>query len=177
MAFFVFISGCILGCQSQSEIINQHQALNFVNQLLFFPNPDVHLQLQMRNYIIYFLTSLFLLFVVVSKTNVRTFKSCKTTTHASHHWPKKANHLNQTFEKLSIQQASDDSGNNTPLELSENDFQFPDTLQTVIVFASVFASIYLIGLRGYERLKSPVYDFIVNTSTVKRFILIRSIRI
>lgn len=110
----------------------------------------------MRNYIIYFLTSLFLLFVVVSKTNVRTFKSCKTTTHASHHWPKKANHLNQTFEKLSIQQASDDSGNNTPLELSENDFQFPDTLQTVIVFASVFASIYLIGLRGYERDRKSV---------------------
>ncbi|KMQ62890.1 hypothetical protein ACM39_17385 [Chryseobacterium sp. FH2] len=130
----------------------------------------------MRNYIVYFLTSLFLLFVVESKINVKTLRN-DYSGHTSHNMPKKVNRLNQTYEKLSMQQAPDDSGNAYSLELAEDDFQFSDTFQTIVVFASVFSLIYVFGLRSKKQLKSAVYGFISNFSTVKTFILIRSIRI
>ncbi|MCT4121954.1 hypothetical protein [Elizabethkingia anophelis] len=130
----------------------------------------------MRNFLVFLLTGLFLLFVVESKLHVRTFQNCKLA-HSHHHLPKKANHLNQTYEKFSIQQSSDDSGNNSPLELSENDFQFSADFQTIIILASVFSFVCLLGLLGHERRNLTAYNFVVNLSTIKKFILIRSIRI
>ncbi|OPC54260.1 hypothetical protein DSC47_02810 [Elizabethkingia miricola] len=130
----------------------------------------------MRNFLVFLLTGLFLLFVVESRLHVRTFQNCKLT-HSHHHLPKKANHLNQTYEKFSIQQSSDDTGNNSPFELSENDFQFSADFQTVIVLASVFSFACLLGLLRYERRNLTAYNFVVNFSTIKKFILIRSIRI
>ena len=130
----------------------------------------------MRNFLVFLLTGLFLLFVVESRLHVRTFQNCKLA-HSHHHLPKKANHLNQTYEKFSIQQASDDTGNNSPFELSENDFQFSTDFQTIIVLASVFSFVYLLGLLRYERRNLTAYNFVVNFSTIKKFILIRSIRI
>lgn len=129
----------------------------------------------MRKYIVYFLASLFLLFVVESKMNVKTLHN-DYLGHVSHHLPKKANRLNQTFEKLSVQQIADDTGNYS-LELTEDDFQFSDTLQTIVFFASIFSLIYIFGLSSYKRLKSAINGFVLGFSTVKRFILIRSIRI
>lgn len=130
----------------------------------------------MRNYIVYFLTTLFLLFVVESKMNVRTLKN-DYNTHSSHNLPKRANRLNQTYEKLSIQQSPDDVDNAYSLELAEDDFQWSDTLQTIAVFASVFSLVYIFGLKSFKRLKPNIHGFLSNLSTVKRFILIRSIRI
>ncbi|KIC62068.1 hypothetical protein [Chryseobacterium taiwanense] len=130
----------------------------------------------MRNYIVYFLTTLFLLFVVESKMNVRTLKN-DYNTHSSHNLPKRANRLNQTYEKLSIQQSPDDVDNAYSLELAEDDFQWSDTLQTIAVFASVFSLVYIFGLKSFKRSKPNIHGFLSNLSTVKRFILIRSIRI
>ena len=130
----------------------------------------------MRNYIVYFLTALFLLFVVESKVNVKTLRN-DYTNNPSQNLPKKANRLNQTYEKLSIQQAPDDTGNAYSLELAEDDFQFSDTLQTIVVFASVFTLVYIFGLKSFKRLKPTIHGFLSEFSSVKRFILIRSIRI
>ncbi|SEW48345.1 hypothetical protein SAMN05421841_3806 [Chryseobacterium wanjuense] len=128
----------------------------------------------MRNYIVYFLTGLFLLFVVESKINVKTLQS---TTHTSQNLPKRANRLNQTYEKLSIQQAPDDAGNAYSLELTEDDFQLSDTLQTIVVFASIFTLVYIFGLKSFKKLKPTIHGYLSEFSSVKRFILIRSIRI
>lgn len=129
----------------------------------------------MRNYIVYFLTSLFLLFVVESKINVRTLQN--NYTHTSHHSPKKANRLNQTCEKLSIQQAVDDVINLYSLELAEDDFQLSDTFQAMVAFASVFTLVYIFGLKSFKKLKSAIHSCVSEYSSVKKFILIRSIRI
>ncbi len=130
---------------------------------------------KMRTYITYFLTALFLLFVVESKINVKTLRN-DYTSHTSH-MPKRTNRLNQTCEKLSIQQVQDDAGSAYSLELNEDDFQLSDTLQTIIVFASVFSLVYIFGLEAKKQLKPAIHGFLSQFSTVKRFILIRSIRI
>lgn len=130
----------------------------------------------MKNYIVYFLTCLFLLFVVESKINVRTLRN-DYTTHSSHNLPKKANRLNQTFEKRTIQQGQDDAGSNYSLELNEEDFHLSDTLQTIMVFASIFSLVYIFGLNSFKKSKPTIQGFLSDFSTVKRFILIRSIRI
>lgn len=127
----------------------------------------------MRNYIVYFLTALFLLFVVESKVNVKTLRNDYT----SQNLPKKANRLNQTYEKLSIQQAADDISNAYSLELTEDDFQLSDSFQAMVVFASIFTLVYVFGLKSFKRLKSAIHGFLSEFSSVKRFILIRSIRI
>ncbi|SIQ69638.1 hypothetical protein SAMN05880574_12138 [Chryseobacterium sp. RU37D] len=130
----------------------------------------------MRNYIVYFLTSLFLLFVVESKISVKTLRN-DYTSHNSHNLPKRANRLNQTYEKLSIQQSSDDLGNAYSLEFTEDDFHLSDTLQIIVVFASVFSLVYIFGLKSFKKLKPTIHGFLSKFSTVKRFILICSIRI
>ncbi|MDR6406041.1 MULTISPECIES: hypothetical protein [Chryseobacterium] len=130
----------------------------------------------MRNYIVYFLTSLFLLFVVESKINVKTLQN-NFSSQTSHNLPKRANRLNQTYEKLSIQQAPDDAGNAYSLELAEDDFQLSDTLQNIVVFASIFTLVYIFGLKSFKKLKPTIHGFLSEFSTVKKFILIRSIRI
>ncbi|MBK1895283.1 hypothetical protein [Chryseobacterium paridis] len=129
----------------------------------------------MRNYIVYFLTSLFLLFIVESKINVKTLHS-HLPDHVSHNLPKKANRLNQTYDKLSIQQMLDNV-DNTSLELTEDDFQLSDTLQSAVLFVGVFSLVYFFGLFNYKRLKPTIQGFVSNYSSVKKFILIRSIRI
>jgi hypothetical protein len=128
----------------------------------------------MRNFIVYFLTGLFLLFVVESRLNVKTLRN-DYSGHVSHHLPKRANKLNQTFEKLSIQQMADTIDNST-LELAENDFQLSDVFQAIIVFAGVFSLIYIFGLKSNKQFKPDIHGFIWGL-TAKKFILIRSIRI
>ncbi|WP_390451469.1 hypothetical protein [Chryseobacterium sp. Alg-005] len=122
------------------------------------------------------MTSLFLLFVVESKISVKTLRN-DYNGHVSHHLPKKANRLNQTYEKISVQQKVDDIDVTYSLELAEDDFQLSDTFQTIVVFASVFSLIYIFGLQNKKRLKSSIHGLIFNFLHVKRFILIRSIRI
>lgn len=127
----------------------------------------------MRNCITYFLTCLFLLFVVESKINVRTLDTSKVGS-VSHHILKKANKLNQTYEKLSIQQKVDSE--NYSLELLESSFQLSD-VQAVAVLAAVFTFAYFLGLLRFKELRPSLHGFNLCSYTVKRFILIRSIRI
>ncbi|RXM49790.1 MULTISPECIES: hypothetical protein [unclassified Chryseobacterium] len=128
----------------------------------------------MRNFIVYFLTGLFLLFVVESRLNVKTLRN-DYSGHVSHHLPKRANKLNQTFEKLSIQQMADSIDSST-LELTENDFQLSDVFQAIVVFAGVFSLIYIFGLKSNKQFRPDIHGFIWGL-TAKKFILIRSIRI
>ncbi|MCW3162387.1 hypothetical protein [Chryseobacterium oryctis] len=130
----------------------------------------------MRNYIVYFFTCLFLLFVVESRINVKTLQN-NYTAHSSQNMPKRVNRLNQTYEKLSIQQTPDNSGDTYSLEIAEDDFQLSDTFQTIVVFASVFSLVYIFGLKSFKKPKTAFDGLITNFSSVKRFILIRSIRI
>lgn len=90
--------------------------------------------------------------------------------------PKRANRLNQTYEKLSVQQKMDDVGNYS-LEFDENDFQLSDTVQAFVVFASVFGLLLIFGLQFRERLKHTLDSFLSDPLSVKKYILIRSIRI
>jgi len=129
---------------------------------------------KMRNFIVYFLTGLFLLFVVESRLDVKTLRN-DYSGHVSHHMPKRANRLNQTFEKLSVQQMADTVDNST-LELAENDFQLSDVWQAIVVFAGVFSLVYIFGLKSYKRFRPDIHGFVFGL-TAKRFILIRSIRI
>jgi hypothetical protein len=129
----------------------------------------------MRNYIVYFLTSLFLLFVVESKLNVKTLYN-DFSGHISHNYPEKANQSNHSVQKVSLQQSSD-SSDNFSLELAEDDFQLSDTMQAIVVFASVFGLIYSFGLLFKKRVKPSICDFLQYYKSVKTFILIRSIRI
>ncbi|MGH1519896.1 hypothetical protein [Chryseobacterium sp. JK1] len=128
----------------------------------------------MRNFIVYFLTGLFLLFVVESRLNVKTLRN-DYNGHVSHNMPKRANRLNQTFEKLSVQQIADNVDNST-LELAENDFQLSELIQTVAVFAVVFSLVYIFGLKNNKRFRPDIRGFVLGY-VAKRFILIRSIRI
>ncbi|MEG0927822.1 MULTISPECIES: hypothetical protein [Chryseobacterium] len=128
----------------------------------------------MRNFIVYFLTGLFLLFVVESRLNVKTLRN-DYSGHVSHHMPKRANRLNQTYEKLSVQQMADNVDNST-LELAENDFQLSDVWQAIVVFAGIFSLVYIFGLKNKKRFNPDIHGFIFGLAT-KRFILIRSIRI
>ncbi|MFY1047741.1 hypothetical protein [Chryseobacterium sp. GP-SGM7] len=129
----------------------------------------------MKNAIIYFLTGLFLLFVVESRLNVNTLRN-DYTTHNSQNLPKRANRLNQTLEKISVQQQADNVAASS-FELSEGNFQISDAAKTILVFASVFGFIYVFGLNYRKRLKPQVFDFVTDILSVKRFIFIRSIRI
>ncbi|UFH31343.1 hypothetical protein LNP04_15420 [Chryseobacterium sp. C-71] len=129
----------------------------------------------MRNYIVYFLTSLFLLFVVESKLNVKTLRS-DFSGHISHNYPNKAEQSNLSAAKFSVQQITDTADNFT-LELTEDDFQLSDTVQAIIFFASVFGLIYSFGLLFKKRFKPSISEFLQHVHSVKTFILIRSIRI
>ncbi|UHO37530.1 hypothetical protein H5J24_17840 [Chryseobacterium capnotolerans] len=131
----------------------------------------------MRNFIVYFLTGLFLLFVVESKLNVKTLRNDYSGQVSHQHLPKRANKLNQTYEKLSIQQMTSDTiDDNSTLELAENDFQLSDVFQAIIVFAAVFSLVYIFGLKSKKQFKSDIHGYILGLAT-KKFILIRSIRI
>ncbi|MCW3169154.1 hypothetical protein OMO38_11560 [Chryseobacterium sp. 09-1422] len=129
----------------------------------------------MRNYIVYFLTSLFLLFVVESKLNVKTLYN-DFSGHISHNYPEKPDQSNHSVQKVSLQQSSD-SNDNFSLELAEDDFQLSDTMQAIVVFASVFGLIYSFGLLFKKRVKPSISEFLQHYKSVKTFILIRSIRI
>lgn len=129
----------------------------------------------MKNAIIYFLTCLFLLFVVESRLNTNTLRN-DYVSHTSKNLPKRINRLNQTLEKISVQQQIDNF-DSASFEIDEANFQISDAAKTILVFARVFGLIYLFGLNYRKRFKPHFSDFITDILSVKRFIFIRSIRI
>ena len=128
----------------------------------------------MRNYIVYFLTALFLLFVVESKLNVKTLYN-DFSGHISHNYPEKANQSNHSAQKFSVDQSTNSADNS--FDVAEDDFQLADILQTVMTFACVFGLIYSFGLLFKKRFKLSISNFLQHFNFVKTFILIRSIRI
>jgi hypothetical protein len=129
----------------------------------------------MKNYIVYFLTSLFLLFMVESKLNVKTLRN-DFSGHISHNYPNKLNQSNQASAKFSVHQIAD-SADGFSIELAEDSFQLSDTMQAILVFANVFGLIYSFGLLFKKRFKPSISEFLQHFNSVKTFILIRSIRI
>ena len=129
----------------------------------------------MKNYIVYFLTTLFLLFVVESKLNVKTLRS-DFSGHISHNYPNKAAPSSDSIKKFSDQQIVD-SSDIFSLELAEDDFQLSDTVQSIVFFASVFGLLYSFGLLFKKRWKPSITQYLQHSGSVKTFILIRSIRI
>lgn len=140
-----------------------------------FKNLGLHLWLQMKNAFIYFFTFLFLLFVVEKRLNTNTLRN-DYVGHTSQNLPKRINRLNQTLEKISIQQQND-TLDTVSLELDEENFQTSDAAKAIIVFASVFGLIYLFGLKYQKRFKPNIYHIVTDVLSVKKFIFIRSIRI
>lgn len=129
----------------------------------------------MKSAIIYFFTALFLFFVVESRINVNTLRN-DYTNHTSQNLPKRANRLNQTLEKFSVQQYIDNL-DNLSFELDEADFQISEATKAIVVFASVFGLIYFFGLKYRKRFKPNIEFYIAGIFSVKKFIFIRSIRI
>lgn len=113
--------------------------------------------------------------MVESKLNVKTVRN-DFSGHISHNYPNKINQTNQTPAKFSVQQTAD-TADGFSIELAEDDFQFSDTVQAMIVFASVFGLIFSFGLLFKKRFKPSISDFLQHCNSVKTFILIRSIRI
>ena len=113
--------------------------------------------------------------MVESKLNVKTLRS-DFAGHIAHNYPNKINHSNQSVTKFSVNQIADTS-DGTSIELAEDDFQFSDTVQAIIVFASVFGLMYSFGLLFKKRFKPSISEFLQHFNSVKTFILIRSIRI
>ncbi|RMZ59001.1 hypothetical protein D1632_15665 [Chryseobacterium nematophagum] len=128
----------------------------------------------MRNCIIYFLVSLFTLFIVESKINVKTFQNDHKG-HVSHHHhiPQRENRVNQN----SIQQSLDELANAYSGDLEEDDFKITNTLQTIVVFSNIFSLVYVFGLKSFKKKRPNINAFLSNLSIVKRFILMRTIRI
>lgn len=129
----------------------------------------------MRNYIVYFLTALFLLFVVESKLNVKTLYN-DFSGHISHNYPEKIEQATHSAQKFSAQQSVDHT-DSVSFDVAEEDFQLSDTFHAIIAFASVFGLIFSFGLLFKKRLKPLINHFLQHIHSVKTFILIRSIRI
>lgn len=125
----------------------------------------------MRNYIIYILTGFFLLFLAgssVVNSNTSSTHISKVTAHSS--FSKK------NSPKFSIAQIVDNTTSNNS-ELEEYDFQLSDTLESILFFASVFGLILAFGILFKKRLKTSIVGVFSNIRLIKKFILIRSIRI
>lgn len=124
----------------------------------------------MKNFIIYILTGFFLFFVagstIVSNNDIINSHQVVNHTTKSH----------ENSQKSSITQIVD-STSRSNLELAEYNFQMSDTLEGILFFASVFGLILAFGLLFKKRLKSIICDLVSNIHSVKKFILIRSIRI
>jgi len=126
---------------------------------------------KMQKYITYFFVGLFLLFVAGSR--VLSSNHLMQISHYTH----MINCLNQTYEKSFAKQTTDNDEIYSS-DPSDNDLQlFDNILRIITTFAGIFGSVYFLDLLHYRHLKLAVSGFISHFSNVKRFILIRSIRI
>ncbi|UOE37816.1 hypothetical protein [Chryseobacterium oryzae] len=128
----------------------------------------------MKNAFIYFFTALFLLFVVESRLSLHTLRN-DYFSHSSQNLPKKANRLNQTLEKISTQHKLDNVKMSS--EVEESDYSYSNSGTLIAFTVSIFLIIYLFALHFGNRVKGNPFRFIADIFSVKRFILIRSIRI
>lgn len=125
----------------------------------------------MRKGILYLLMSIFLLFVAENKQTLDFQQDYGNQNVFSHlHSFAKKHHLNQSLEKASFQQINDSM--DSP---EENDLSFPSTYNILAIFAA-FGFGYLLHLY-FRRNKQIFYRPEIIIYSVKRFILLRTIRI
>ena len=127
----------------------------------------------MKNGILYLLTGIFLLFVVENRNYTDFQQNPGADIFSAHNFAKK-HHQNQTLEKSNTGH-SQDSGN---LTAETDDDLLPSANAVAFVCAAVvFGFTYVLALLYRKRAKLIPYSFIYGLSSVKKFILIRSIRI
>ena len=125
----------------------------------------------MKKSIIYLLMGIFLLFVAEKNQSI-DFQQDVATQNISFHFLSfaKKHHLNHSLEKASFQQINDSL--DSPEELNLN---FSDSLNTIAVLA-VFG-LGLLFQAFFKRTKKKFHEPETIIYSVKRFILLRSIRI
>ncbi len=126
----------------------------------------------MKSGFIYLLLSVFLLFIVENK-NYADFQQDSGFQNVSSHSVSKKHRLNQTFDKFSSQH---NDASNISYETEDDDFQISDVFQAAVVIAAISAFGVLLDLL-YRRYSKTVFYYFAVFHTVKKFILIRSIRI
>ena len=124
----------------------------------------------MKNYVVYFFSVLFLLFVVESKLNVKTLDK-NFQGKISHSLPKTSGAGSSA--KIT---ASTSQSDVSLIELEEDSFQIADSVATIAVFATVFGLLYSFIFAVKENSEHFKNAF-ATAYSVKRFIFIRSIRI
>lgn len=129
----------------------------------------------MRNLILYFLTSIFVLFMVVNKLNVQSFPN-DNLGHVSHGILKKANIQKQSSNQ-SISSVISDGDKGVNLEIEEDDFNISDTLESILFFSCVFGLICIFRL-SIDRLKVNFkHSHLAHLLSARKFIVLRTLRI
>jgi hypothetical protein len=128
----------------------------------------------MKNAIVYILMFIFLLFTAENKQTL-DFQQDYGNQNISLHFFSfaKKHRLNHSLEKNSLQQVNDSL--DSPEENSLNDFNPSDAFNTISLI-SVFGFGYLLHT-FFRRKKQNFHEQGIIFSSVKRFILLRSIRI
>ncbi|KQR92660.1 hypothetical protein ASG01_12245 [Chryseobacterium sp. Leaf180] len=127
----------------------------------------------MKNYVVYFFSVLFLLFVVESKLNVKTVDK-NFQGKVSHSLPKTSGAGANNSAKLTASAAS--TGSSSLIELEEDSFQIADSIEELAVFATVFGLLYSF-IFAVQQSANQFYSAFSLLYSVKKFIFIRSIRV
>ena len=127
----------------------------------------------MKNGILYLLMSIFLLFVVENRNYTDLQQNTGSDFYSVHHFSKK-HHQNQMLEKSNTSH-SQDSGNVT---VETDDELLPSASAVAFACAAViFSFTFVLALLYRKRARLIPYSFVDGYPSVKKFILIRSIRI
>lgn len=127
----------------------------------------------MKNFLTYLLTALLLVFVVGSKVYTPAQENL-TTISAPHQLPKKVNHLNKTMVKTDHQQ---NDAPNFFVESEDVDFSAADQLANLSFAIGIVSGLFLL-IQFFEKKRTLAFQSAPRgIPHVKRFILIRSIRI
>lgn len=131
---------------------------------------------KMRNLSIYILTSIFLLLSIGSRYFVNYIYQDHFS-QTTHHFQGKPAGLKFNHHKLTSEKVLNDVGDLESIIVSEDDMRFTENLQNLVVFATVFGFFILLGLHFKKRVSEEVLSEILLSSSIKKFILLRSIRI
>lgn len=111
--------------------------------------------------------------MVENKSSMKDFQNFSFDTTFQQFSSVSNNH--HAISKINISQAND-VVDNSSLELTEYDFQLSDTLQSIVFFSCIFGLLYAFSFRNESSSPNRFGEILENLS-VKKFILIRSIRI
>jgi hypothetical protein len=127
----------------------------------------------MKNFFIYLVSSLFLIFVVESKTGFDVLHNSEFHTTPQNSL-KKTSNSDKIFQN-GLSKKLDNIGN-ISLDF-DDDFQISENLQNIIFISLGISLIYGLSLLFPKRQKLRIYNDHILAFSVKKYILIRSIRI